>query len=167
MSARLLRSGALDPTYGRSGAVTISMGAGAVCDAAALQPDGRVVLTGVALSPLGATSVATVRLLRNGGFDPSFGSKGIAMQPGAGVNAVALQGDGRIVIAGVGATAVRLLSDGAPDLSFGGRGATIYSAGGVDAAANGVAIQHDGKIVLAGIDTVNGRPELAVIRLMG
>jgi uncharacterized delta-60 repeat protein len=163
MAARVRTDGTLDPSFGDQGIVTISPGAGGVCEAIALRPDGRLVLTGNALSLSGASIVATVSLMPSGALDPSFGSGGVATEPGGGVNAVALQKDGKIVLAGVGAAAVRLEPNGAPDYGFGTQGAVVHAFAGGGAAANGVSIQRDGKIVLAGIDTEN----LSVFRLIG
>src|SRR5204863_2466523 len=79
---------------------------------------------------------------------------------GATANALAIQGDGKIVVAGAGRSSpsdrlnfrfVRLMPDGAFDLSFGGGGgrrAMSFDVGGVP---DEVKILPDGKILAAGI----------------
>jgi uncharacterized delta-60 repeat protein len=78
-----------------------------------------------------------------GSLDPSFGSGGIVKGSG-GTEGIAVQPDGRIVVAAVGSV-VRYLPDGSLDSSFGdgGRVATGFN-------AYAVALQPDGKIVVAG-----------------
>jgi uncharacterized delta-60 repeat protein len=92
-----------------------------------------------------------------GDLDPSFGVGGKVVLPfgdepfGRGV---AIQPDGRIVVAGSGGdparfTVSRLLPDGAPDPSF-GAGGTVTTAIDEFAEARSVAVQPDGKIVAVG-----------------
>jgi uncharacterized delta-60 repeat protein len=87
-----------------------------------------------------------------GDLDPSFGPGGVVSTPGS-KNAVVIQPDGKIVVAGaLGAdfSVVRYLTDGSPDLSFDfdGRATASFANG---AGANAAALQLDGKIVVAGI----------------
>src|SRR6185295_17889917 len=83
--------------------------------------------------------------------------------------AIAIQPDGRIVVAGfaqlggAGGTPrvvalARYRSDGQPDTSFGNGGALTTSFGGNFAAASAVMVQPDGKIVVAG--TVDFNPDV-------
>lgn len=92
------------------------------------------------------------------GLDASFAGSGKTLIGFGGVYsaayAVAIQSDGRIVVAGVtngssgsGLALARLNTDGSPDLSFGVNG-KVTTPGVDDASA--VAIQLDGKIVAAG-----------------
>ena len=92
------------------------------------------------------------------GLDPSFAGSGKTLITFGGdscvANAVAIQPDGKIVIAGTtnnnshsGLGLTRLNTDGSPDLSFGLNGKTTTSQ---MASATAVAIQSDGKIVAAG-----------------
>src|SRR5205814_2320909 len=83
-------------------------------------------------------------------------------------NAVALQSDGKIVVAGSddgGApdcAAIRLDTSGTLDATFGTGGSFTQTFGGIDK-ANAIAIQSDGKIVLAGSTSVGNN--FAVLRL--
>jgi uncharacterized delta-60 repeat protein len=167
MAARLLASGAPDWSFGIAGAVGITVGANAYGDALALQQDGRIVLAGSAYT---STSVAAaVRLTPQGWLDRTFGSGGIATVPDwYGVNGTAIQPtDGKIVVAGTGASIVRLNADGSADSTFGSGGLDLLQVGGTGDAANGVAIQpEDGRIVVAGVADIAGRLQLTVMRLM-
>jgi uncharacterized delta-60 repeat protein len=162
MAVRMRRDGALDQSFGNGGEVLVPIASDAYGLALALQPDGKILLTG---NTVGTQQVATVRLLRDGSIDPSFGSAGTSAFPGAGVNAIALQADGRILLAGVGATVVRLDPNGLIDPSF-GDGGTMFARIGSSDAANGVSVQpRTGMIVLAGAATISGRIVQSVIRL--
>jgi uncharacterized delta-60 repeat protein len=163
MVARVRSNGTPDPTFGSNGVVMIPIGSNAYGMAIALQPDGRLLITGCAVA--GSNVVATARLQSNGALDSSFGSGGIAQFNGWGVNAMTLQSSGKILLAGVGAAVVRLNANGSMDTSFGSGGLAWAQTGSNDA-ANGITIQPgDGKLVLAGAATINGRVVLSVARL--
>jgi uncharacterized delta-60 repeat protein len=112
-AARLLSDGQLDPAYGNAGVASFLIGSGAFPDVFALQPDGKLLFAGDTTTSQAV--VAVIRLLPDGGLDPTFGTDGVAEIPGRGTNAMALQPDGRIVIAGVGAGVLRLNADGTLD----------------------------------------------------
>jgi uncharacterized delta-60 repeat protein len=166
MAIRVLPDGALDPSFGDLGMVIVTIGIKSLATALALQPDGKILLSGNAFTNTPLT--ATVRLLATGALDPTFGDGGISEQTVAnGVNAIALQPDGKVVLAATGPTVIRLNQDGTPDPSFGSGGVVrIEQVRGN--AANGVTIQRStGKIVLSGVATLSGRVELTVARLLG
>jgi uncharacterized delta-60 repeat protein len=160
-AVRMRRSGELDRSFGDGGEVLVPIGTDAYGLAVAVQPDGKLLLTG---STVGPDQVATIRLLPNGSADPSFGSAGIAAFPGAGVNAIAVQPDGKVLLAGVGASLVRLEPNGLIDRTFGNQGA-VFARIGTDDAANGVSVQRNGMIVLAGAATISGRIVQMVVRV--
>jgi uncharacterized delta-60 repeat protein len=141
----------------------------------AIQPDGKIVVTGFAQVNSSAlvnvkTDFATARLLPNGSLDTTFGYGGKAAmaftnnETKDGANALALQPDGKIVLAGYKQYnsssdddfgLVRLNADGSLDGTFGVQGKTglNFDLGGTgynDNVANAVAVQPDGKIVVAG-----------------
>jgi uncharacterized delta-60 repeat protein len=92
-------------------------------------------------------------------LDPTFGNAGrvLANADGTGnkwASCMALQADGKIVMAGSGGTSpnffvARFNSDGTPDLNFGTSGYTSIVFPG-ESSAYEVQIQSDGKIVVAG-----------------
>ena len=97
------------------------------------------------------------RLLAAGSLDTTFNSVGWAATPiGAGIdvaNAVAIQSDGKIVVAGGSGSTFALArynANGSLDTTFDGDGKLTTTFGGTSSAAYGVAIQSDGKIVAAG-----------------
>jgi uncharacterized delta-60 repeat protein len=160
LSTRMTPYGALDPTFGVGGIVTVAINGSAGVDSGAglaLQPDGKIVLAGDGISgSTGSLQFAAVRLDRDGSLDPSFGEGGIAQVPiGAAsiATAVVIQPDGKIAIAGTAIVgikqlaAARLNPDGTVDTSFGDNGATAFGPAG---GAWGMVVQPDGKLVLAG-----------------
>jgi uncharacterized delta-60 repeat protein len=155
-------AGSLDPSFGQGGYTTVPLGAWVGAAAVAVQPDGRIVTAGEANID-GANVIVSTRMTGDGRLDSSYGSGGIVtvdINGNAGVDSgagLALQPDGKIVIAGTGASgatsltfaAVRLLPDGSRDASFGADGIVTVPIGGA-AIANAVVVQPDGKIALGG-----------------
>ena len=96
---------------------------------------------------------ALARYNVDGALDPAFGNQGTVITDLGSDdigNAIAIQADGKIVLAGTSANdfaAARYGSDGAPDPTFGVGGIVTTDFG---TGAAGIAIQPDGKIVMAG-----------------
>jgi uncharacterized delta-60 repeat protein len=159
--ARYTPDGAPDATFGGTGVVTAPVGT--MDDAAralAVQRDGKILVAGFALT-LSSYDFALVRYLPDGTLDGSFGTGGRAIHPLSGgldeAEGLAVQGDGKIVVAGkanvAGANAfgvMKLNADGTPDGSFGPGGQRTTAFGGGNAGAEAVALQWDGKVVAAG-----------------
>lgn len=152
--------GDLDPSFGSGGSVRFFPSAEEIAlRGVAVQPDGKIVLTGVDQATLG---LLVVRLLENGEFDPSFGNGGVVttLFPGGygEGRAVAVQPDGRIVVVGQAKglvnsdfVALRYEANGAPDPSFGGGdGIEIVPVGADEDRAEAVALGATGRILLAG-----------------
>jgi uncharacterized delta-60 repeat protein len=169
--ARLTAAGALDGSFGAGGKQTLDFGFDDFLTGLAIQPaDQKVVLAGYGKQGGGA-SFEAARLGTDGSLDASFGSGGKEVMPVGAVgmaNAVALQADGKIVLAGATGpsggpddfAAVRLTAGGTVDTSFGAGGTQALNLGGDDQ-ASAVALQGDGKIVLAGSTTTSyaGQPD--------
>jgi uncharacterized delta-60 repeat protein len=158
----LLSPGDLDPTFGNGGLVISDFPgfANVTATSVAVQPDGRVIVVGAA-SPSGGTGTrfALTRFNPDGSLDDSFGDGGRVTTPfpgvaGAGARGIAVQPDGRIVVAGGAGGAFALArynSDGSLDTSFGTGGlVTTGFPGEFSANSIGVALQPDGRIVAAG-----------------
>src|SRR5438132_12468202 len=97
----------------------------------------------VALGLLGGSSAATK--LRPGSLDPTFGINGtLVVGQMTYARAIALQPDGKIVVAGWGGL-TRFYPDGSVDPSFGNAGVVL-----TNVSAEAVAVQPDGKIVIGG-----------------
>ena len=151
--ARYLPDGRLDPSFGVGGLVKTDVAPGLESVyAMALQPDGRIVVTG----PMSARDFAVVRYTTSGAVDRSFGFGGFVFTDFAGDDiptAVAVQPDGRIVVAGIAGAFVlaRYLPDGRLDPSFGAGGKVTTDTTGTDNdGANALALQPDGRILAAG-----------------
>jgi uncharacterized delta-60 repeat protein len=123
-----------------------------------LQPDGKIVTAGIGLFSQGER-FALARYNPNGSLDSSFGSSGkVTTAINGGASDVALQPDGKIVVAGstkrnVRAEAlfavVRYKKDGSLDPTFGSGGIAKTAVGSLDG-ARAVVLQRDGKIVAVG-----------------
>ena len=121
------------------------------------------------------TSAQTLSDGSSGTLDNSFGTGGIVTTNFNGtdfVRAIAVQPDGKIVVAGFTSITgrgdfalARYNRDGTLDDSFGTGGTvtTDFVAGSLDQALS-VAIQADGKIVAAGTAAINGNSDFALAR---
>jgi uncharacterized delta-60 repeat protein len=161
--ATLAAPGDLDPGYGSGGKTTIDFTANEGAFALRLQPDGKLVLAGYVQSNAGHQTAA-FRLREDGSRDLNFSGDGAAeIEFGTTdvAHALALQSDGKIVLAGqtepTGSdfTVGRLTADGIPDGTFSGAtgGRTVQFFG--NDAAHAVFVQPDGSIVLAGYGGMN------------
>ncbi|MGE0028207.1 MAG: hypothetical protein AB7O78_04465 [Thermoleophilia bacterium] len=171
--------GDLDPSFGGGdGWTSVDLGGDDAAAAVAIQPDGRIVAAGSA-GRAGGDDILVARFLADGQPDPSFAGDGTATMDLGGVDIgwdVALQPDGRIVVAGLTArddaspgdmAVARLMPDGTPDASFGGGdGWTARDVGGDDT-AYAVSLRPDGRIVLAGDSGVGQDVRFAVAQFQG
>lgn len=193
--ARLNADGTADTSFGSVGKFSLpSLCSGASLRINAIKADtaGRIVFAGIyrADGHQGGDFVVGRIKADGSGLDDSFGSFpsiGIVTPnigggtSDAAANAIALQSDGKIVVAGYGTTnfigsltgyvVVRLNANGSNDSTFGSSGYQIYSWGTsindpLNDVATAVAIQGDGKIVVAGTSqqTASGA-DFGVIRL--
>jgi uncharacterized delta-60 repeat protein len=136
----------------------------------AVTPDGRIVTAGTS-----GVQIIVRRYMPNGTLDASFGAGGTAtlLNPSFAMhaNAVAVQADGKIVVAGWADTpskedylVLRVTTTGAVDASFGSGGYRTTDFAGSDDRAAALVIQPDGKIVLAGESNVGGDDDFSVAR---
>lgn len=174
----LAAPGDLDPTFGNGGIVITTVDpSGRLVDVAngmAMQPDGKIVVAGVSYNNSGHAGIAVVRYHPNGSLDSSFGGAGIVITPvniNSEATSVALQADGKIVVAGFSYNSdgvhsfavVRYHPNGSLDTSFNGTGKVITP---IDSAstARSVAVQTDGKIVVAGESSGSSGSRFTVVR---
>ncbi len=128
--------------------------------ALAVQPDGKILIAGRVSENLG--DFAVVRLERDGTPDATFGEGGKVTTP-IGLDtetayAIAVQPDGKIVLAGNSKTAsdgldfalVRYLPDGKLDPDFGAQGKVTTAFTNDSDTAYAILIEPDGKIVVGG-----------------
>ena len=166
--ARLLAGGSPDLTFGINGSRVIDFGGDDGATGVLLQPDGKIVLAG---SGGPGTAMAITRLNPDGSDDDSFHGDGTSLLDFGAVdaaNAVALQPDGKVVVAGWdrrGDFAIgRLQPGGSPDTTFDRDGRRTVDFGGVDR-GNGLALQPNGRFVVAGETNVGD--DVAIARLEG
>lgn len=174
--ARFTSSGELDGGFGADGKVTTSLSAGDDYGyAVATQADGKIVVAGTAWIGIGDYAFGVARYNADGTPDSGFSGDGaLTTNIGSSVDygmAVAIQSDGKIVVAGfatVGANedfaVVRYDSAGSPDGEFGAAGIVTTSIGSGNARACAVAVQPDGKVVAAGYYHNGSNYDLAVVR---
>lgn len=131
---RLRRDGSLDPGFGKQGIAVHGFGRSLRCVAnqIAVQRDGRIVFAGFVRgkpSEERSETLAVMRLRADGARDRGFGRRGLAVARighRSFASAVAIQGDGRILVAGKTRTRdrvrellLRYRADGRLDRSFG------------------------------------------------
>ena len=120
---RFNRDGGPDASFGSGGRGMPEFDGASAGVAAALQPDGKIVLAGTAVPPY---TVALARLGADGALDRSFGSAGmitVDFDSDASGSALALQPDGKLLVGGqiqVGAVLARLMPDPPPPAAGGG-----------------------------------------------
>jgi uncharacterized delta-60 repeat protein len=155
--ARYTTDGSLDASFDADGKVTTSFtGDHDSAHDVAIQADGKIVAVGTA----GFESYALARYESDGSLDPSFGGDGKVLSDLTGgrdvAYAVAIQANGKIVVAGRSAGArgrfalARYESEGSLDTSFGGDGIVFTNFTSQDDYATDVAIFANGKVVAAG-----------------
>ncbi|MCX5922125.1 MAG: delta-60 repeat domain-containing protein [Candidatus Dependentiae bacterium] len=178
--ARYNTNGTLDTSFGVAGIARTSFGVGSnsSISAVVLQPDGKIVAAGTA-NVSGTTYFGLARYNSNGTLDTSFNPSGtipgtvtIFIADVSEGQAVALQADGKIVVAGFTITIpavvsygalARYNSDGTLDASF-GIGGKITMLIDTGTRFFDVALQTDGKIVAAGFSVLAGVTYIALTR---
>ncbi len=154
---RALNDGSPDPDFDPG------TGTGGFVKTVGLQPDGRILIGGIFVRYGETPRPGLARLMPDGQLDLAFEPNDIA---GGWVNALAVQADEKVIIAGnftaVGNTSrngiARLNADGTLDLTFDpGTGASAVA---------DIALQPDGRIILVGdFDSYNGVPAGRVARI--
>lgn len=160
-----LAAGAPDPGFGAQGRVITDFSAREdQSRALAVQPDGRILAVGRAY-PAGTSTLygaAVARYTSSGALDTSFNATGrlVLMSPVAGyaqeATAVAVQGDGKILVAGAdaaGLVVMRLNASGSPDQGFGTGGRVAISClnrGCVGSEATKILLLASGRIWVVG-----------------
>jgi uncharacterized delta-60 repeat protein len=168
--------GTVDLTFGDEGAVRTAIGDyfHDLAYATAVQADGKILLAGQSGNN---SDFALARYNSDGSLDTTFGTSGVAVTDIGRIDSVwgghlatndeghdmLLQGDGKIVVAGLSNgdfTLARYNPDGSLDTSFSGDGKAHIRLGSHGDHAPSVALQADGKLVVAGysLDAVSGGP---------
>ena len=162
-----------DSTGNLLGKTTTNLGSSDDIHALAVQSNGDILAAGVT-DQGSIQETALVRYTSGGALDTSFNGNGKVIQHlgnASEANAVAVQSDGQIVVAGqenAGSGFTFVLeryngSNGSLDSTFGTGGVITTNVGGTADGANGLLIQPDGKLVAAGYSGNN----FAVARYFG
>jgi uncharacterized delta-60 repeat protein len=178
---RYKTNGSLDTTFSGDGKLTTNFGAYEQAQDVAIQPDGKIIVTGThCLHNMGmwdaSCDLAVARYKPNGALDPTFSGNGRLKTSYGGWNGtwggVAIQSDGKIVISGfmdngsnMDFAVYRYNANGTLDTTFSGDGRQHIDFGKTDM-GDDLVLQPDGKIVISGI-TCDGfsNCDFAVARL--
>lgn len=161
---QLNADGTLDASFANNGIGIYdpSLGGNNALEGVAVQPDGKILVTGRVIVNLNST-VFVGRLLPDGSFDPSFGGGiGYVQYPGFSGEKIKIDNNGKIVVMGYvvingkGHTLLyRLHANGTPDNTFSGDGYLDFHLP-EDAQINGneynFSIATDNSIYIAGKD---------------
>jgi uncharacterized delta-60 repeat protein len=185
VSTELSTTGAVDTSFGTGGQTTITGqsilpgSTGISGTALALQSNGGLIIGGSFGLPSSLGQMVVVRLQPNGTIDNTFGVGGANVLPtangksyyefGEAVGAIAIQSDGKIVVADQSSSDfARLDPDGLPDTTFGAAGrAVIYQSlpdvqsgmsgqTNLAAGSTGLAITSKGEILVTVDDGLGG-----------
>ena len=175
-SSAYAQAGSLDPSFGAGGKVVTNFGVSVQPAGAAVDANGNIIVAaGFSHVSIATEAFGVVRYRSNGRVDTSFGNGGSTIAAFTNFinspNAMALQPDGKIVLAGEASSAdgtlsefaiARFTANGSLDSTFGhaGRVTTNFvgvKLGGVRNSATAVLIQPDGKILVGGVASQCGR----------
>lgn len=163
--------GSKDSAFGTSGYLLADAGDNVTPTKMALQPDGKILVTGTTFLNSTKYDMVITRFTANGAWDTSFGtggktitafSTGNAYEQG---NDLLVQPDGKIVIAGRNSNnnvnsflICRYKADGTVDTGFGTNGITVTPvASGSNDEIKSVTLMADGKIVVCGNSVTTAR----------
>ncbi len=176
--ARYLSNGVPDSGFNSTGKITTALTTNVDCSAYDLvvQADGRIVLAGNTRNGSGGSNLALVRYHPNGTLDTSFGGTGkVSIDLGSGYdtgNAIALQADGKLLVAGNRTAGnsnemavARLNTNGSLDTGFNTNGYRTVRMGS-DSTATAIAVQTNGSIVVGGYGRGAVYYDFAVFRLL-
>jgi uncharacterized delta-60 repeat protein len=164
--ARYNANGTIDNSFAFDGFLNIDLGGDDIPKSIAIDQDDNIVVGGYSQifdgSDVERSYFAIIRLTPDGFLDETFSGDGIELDGFSGLaaaNAIALQGDGKILATGIITdkvlnekmlTAVRYNKDGSFDNTFNGLGLKTVSSNKGDLTANAITLQKNGKIIIAG-----------------
>lgn len=173
----LAQDGSLDLTFNNNGIATTPIGSSnalAGPSALSVQSDGKIIVGGGSFQN-GYTGFTIVRYLTNGSLDSTFGNNGVVFTQigmSSGITSIALQNDGKIIVAGntklnsstFNFTAIRYDTNGIPDATFGNGGVAMID---VENSSNcyNIALKQNGKIVLSGYSNFNFNTGISLVQL--
>ena len=177
INAMAANPGELDFSFGTDGKVTtdIISAKNDVARASTLQSDGKILVAGETNNST-VTVFSLVRYNLNGSLDSTFGAGGKVtteiIDGFSYVTAVAVQSDGKIVVAGYVENGrsyddfalIRYESNGSLDISFGSNGKVITDIGNGNDQIQGMILQPNGKILVSGKSGVGDFADVVIAR---
>jgi len=171
------QEGSLDQSFGTSGKTATNFGLNdALAHALAIQADGKIVVAGETYTNSTVLEdFAIARYHANGTLDATFGTNGQVVtdmqQNSDAVNAIAIQTDGKIVVAGYAHSGsnydfaiARYLGNGTLDNTFGNNGKVIKNFGSTDFGL-ALALLPGGNILVAGRAYNGSNSDFALVQL--
>lgn len=164
-------NGSIDSTFGTHGKVITDLGSNSDnANDVVIQSDGKILVVGHS-----SFDFALVRYKTNGSLDSTFGNGGKVKTDIRGewdfANSVAIQADGKIMVAGSSEndlsydfSLLRYKINGKLDRTFGSRGKVRTDIGGNSDESFSVALQSDGKIVMVGSSWAGSNEVFALVR---
>lgn len=163
--SRFNTDGTRDVTFNDGGKVIIPLNSVFICTGVAIQNDGKIIAAGYTSNET-RRSFALVRLNKNGSLDTTFDLDGKVVTSISGTNdyanAIAVQPNGKIVVAGRSENGgnydfslARYNSNGSLDTTFDYDGKVLTDFSNSEDSANAVVIQSDGKIIAAGYSNIS------------
>jgi serralysin len=174
--ARYNTDGTMDTSFDGDGKVTTDFGSSEFGYSVAIQSDGKILVAGYVFdsSSTSATNFALARYNTDGTLDTSFDGDGkVTTDFGSSEfgYSVAIQSDGKILVAGIGNGGIALArynSNGSLDTSFDGDGKVVVNLGknGGSSGARDFCVQTNNKIVVAGytVDINGNQRDFALAR---
>ena len=170
--ARYNVNGSLDNTFSDDGKQVTDFDSNDEAISLVVQPDGKIIVGGSS-----DITFALARYNTDGSLDATFSEDGklkISMGYSDWAKSVALQADGKIILAGHSYkdanydtayfAVVRINSNGTLDNSFSNDGKVLTDFENSTSFANAVSIQSDGKIVVGGRSFINGHNNFSIAR---
>ncbi len=169
-------TGSLDASFNGDGILTTSINASSdQAFSLGLQSDGKIVVAGNSFTGTNLTDFSLVRYNSDGSLDTSFDGDGkLTTAIGTsydGAQSLAVQNDGKIVLAGystIGSSddfaLARYNSNGSLDTTFDGDGKLTTAIGAARDFGSSIVIQSDGKIVVAGTSFNGSDDDFALVR---
>lgn len=152
----------MDTTFGINGNVITTLPSSTIASSIALQDDGKIIVAGHTWTG-NYNEFMLIRYNSNGDIDQTFGNFGVVTTAFLAKNgvgkSVAIQNDGKIVLAGFAYSdvndyddfaVVRYHSDGTTDTAFGNGGIVFTTFGVTQDHVHSVKIQTNGKIIVGG-----------------
>lgn len=181
---RYTAAGALDKTFGSGGKVVLDLaalqgnpGGNDNPEAVVIQPDGKIVVTGIVNVTPSTYHLFVARFNPSGSIDTSFGTSGMTVvatpDTGSYGVSVALSPQGKILVLGQliaiaagpsNIAVVRLNANGTPDTSFDGDGTAVVAFENVDYAKS-MELDPSGKVYVVGAKVVSSHFLPAIARL--